>query len=66
MTQNEDIMITIEKTINDAFKEIGVQFGELLEEKINDMKEQLAQVIKNGNRKAQEQDLEILNEQFVP
>lgn len=64
--KNEDIMISIEKTINDAFKQFGVQFGELLEEKMNGMKEELAQVIKNGNRNAQEHDLEILNEQFVP
>jgi hypothetical protein len=63
--EKEDIMITIEKTINDAIKEIGVQFEELLEEKMNDMKVQLAQAIENGNKKTQEQDLEILNEQFV-
>lgn len=65
MKQNEDIMITIEKTINDAIKQIGIQFGKLLEEKIEEMKEQLAQAIENGNRKAQEHDLEILNEQFI-
>lgn len=64
--KNEDVMISIEKTINDAFKQFGVQFGELLEEKMNEMKEEIAQVIKNGNRNAQEHDLEILNEQFVP
>lgn len=65
MTQNEDIMIKIEKTINDAVKQIGIQFGKLLEEKNEEMKEQLAQAIENGNMKAQERDLEILNEQFI-
>lgn len=64
-TKNEDIMTSIEKTINDAFKQIGVQFGELLEEKINNMKEQHAKAIKNRYRITQERDLEILNKQFV-
>ena len=45
--KNEEVMITIEKTINDAFKSIGAHFGELLEEKINNMKEQHARAIKN-------------------
>lgn len=44
--KNEDVMTTIEKTINDAFKSIGTHFGELLQEKINKMKEQHAQAIK--------------------
>ena len=45
--EKEDIMTSIEKTINDAFKSIGSNFGELLQEKINKMKEQHAQAIKN-------------------
>lgn len=48
--KNEDAMITIEKTINDAFKSIGAHFGELLQEKIDKMKEQHAQAIKNLDR----------------
>lgn len=44
--KNEDVMTTIEKTINNAFKSIGTHFGELLQEKINKMKEQHAQAIK--------------------
>lgn len=31
--KNEDVMTTIEKTINDAFKSIGTHLGELLQEK---------------------------------
>lgn len=45
--KNEDVMTTIEKTIDEAFKSIGAHFGELLQEKINKMKEQHAQAIKN-------------------
>lgn len=44
--KNEDAMITIEKTINDAFKSIGAHFEELLQEKIDKMKEQHAQQLK--------------------
>lgn len=48
--KNEDAMITIEKTINDAFKSIGTHFEELLQEKIDKMKEQHAQATKNLDR----------------
>lgn len=44
--KNEDVMTTIEKTINDAFKSIGTHLGRIITRKINKMKEQHAQAIK--------------------
>lgn len=37
--KTEDIMVTIENTINTAFEQLGEKFEKLLEEKINEIKE---------------------------
>lgn len=68
--KTEDVMVSIEKTIDDAFKQFGGRFEKLLEEKINEFEEKVAQVAQVGkaeNRIAtrEEYDLEISNGQFA-
>lgn len=64
----EDAMSAIESTINGALKQFGDRFEKLLEEKMNEIQEQVAQVGKVENRimTQEEYDLEILNGQFIP
>lgn len=64
----EDVMGAIESTINGALKQFGDRFEKLLEEKMNEIQEQVAQVGKAENRimTQEEYDLEILNGQFIP
>lgn len=64
----EDVMGAIESTINSALKQFGDRFEKLLEEKMNEIQEQAAQVGKAENRimTQEEYDLEILNGQFIP
>lgn len=65
----EDVMVSIENTINDAFKQFGDRFEKLLEEKMNEIEEKVAQFGKaeeNRIMTQEEYDLEILNGQFIP
>lgn len=47
---NEDAMVKVEEIINNAFEQFGNKFAQLLEEKINEIKEQIDEKSRPENR----------------
>lgn len=48
--KTEDVMVSIEKTINDAYKKFGKRFEKLLEEKMNEIKEESCKAVESKTK----------------